>query len=97
MTTCVPIKLGGVMTHRLVMRAMCWQPGNRQAFFKKKRTKKRNMSIQEFAADCIRFARLRPGQEGEVFDLGMSKIKNEEHKAIYLAMFKKAFPNLGLV
>ena len=34
MTTCVPIKLGGVRTHRLVMRAMCWQPGNRQAFFK---------------------------------------------------------------
>ena len=32
MTTCVPIKLGGVRTHRLVMRAMCWQPGNRQAF-----------------------------------------------------------------
>lgn len=55
------------------------------------------MTIQEFAADCIRFARLRPGQEGEVFDLGMSKIKNEQHKAIYLAMFKKAFPNLGWV
>ena len=35
MTTCVPIKLGGVRTHRLVMRAMCWQPGNRQAFFLK--------------------------------------------------------------
>lgn len=45
------------------------------------------MTIQEFTADCIR---LRPGQEGEVFDLGMSKIKNEEHKAIYFAMFKKS-------
>ena len=55
------------------------------------------MTIQEFTADCIRFARLRPGQEGEVFDIGMSKIKNEEHKAIYFAMFKKAFPNLGWV
>lgn len=55
------------------------------------------MSIQEFAADCIRFARLRPGQEGEVLDLGMSKIKNEEHKAIYLAEFKKAFPNMSWV
>ena len=55
------------------------------------------MSIQEFAADCIRFARLRPGQEGEVFDLGMSKIKNEEHREIYLAEFKKAFPNMGWV
>ena len=55
------------------------------------------MSIQEVAADCSRFARLRRGQEGEIFDLGMSKIKNEEHKAIYLAEFKKAFPNLGWV
>lgn len=55
------------------------------------------MTIQEFAADYIRFARLRPGQEGKVFYLGMSKIKNEEHKAIYLAMFKKAFPNLDWV
>lgn len=55
------------------------------------------MNIREYAADCIRIARLRPGQEGEVFDLGMSKIKNEEHKAIYLAEFKKAFPNLGWV
>ena len=55
------------------------------------------MTIQEFTADCIRFARLRPGQEGDVFDLGMSKIKNEDHKAIYLAEFKKAFPNLGWV
>ena len=55
------------------------------------------MTIQEFAADCIRFARLRSGQKGEVFDLGMSKINNEEHKAIYLAMFKKAFPNLDWV
>ena len=52
MTTCVPIKLGGVRTHRLVMRTMCWQPGNRQAFLKK--TKKRNMTIREYAADCIR-------------------------------------------
>ena len=55
------------------------------------------MTIQEFAADCIRFARLRPGHEGEVFYLGMSKIKNEEYKAIYIAMFKKAFPNLDWV
>ena len=55
------------------------------------------MTIREYAADCIRFARLRPGHEGEVFYLGMSKIKNEEHKAIYLAMFKKAFPNLDWV
>ena len=29
------------------------------------------MTIREYAADCICFARLRPGQEGEVFDLGM--------------------------
>lgn len=55
------------------------------------------MTIQEFTADCIRFACLRPGQDGEVFDLGMSKIKHEEHKAIYLAEFKKAFPNIGWV
>lgn len=55
------------------------------------------MTINEFAADCIRFARLRPGQEGEVFDLGMSKIKNEKDKAIYLVEFKKAFPNIGWV
>lgn len=41
MTTCVPIKLGGVMTHRLVMRAMCWQPGNRQAFLKKKKEQRK--------------------------------------------------------
>lgn len=95
MTTCVPIKLGGVSTHRLVMRAMCWQPGKTGIFLKK--NKERNMNIREYAADCIRIARLRPGQEGEVFYLGMSKIKNEEHKAIYLAMFKKAFPNLDWV
>ena len=55
------------------------------------------MTIREYAADCIRFARLRPGQEGEIFDLGISKIKNEQDKMIYLAEFKKAFPNLGLV
>ena len=55
------------------------------------------MTIREYAADCIRFARLRPGHEGEVFYLGTSKINNEEHKAIYLAEFKKAFPNLGCV
>lgn len=55
------------------------------------------MTIQEFTADCIRFARLRPGQEGDVFDLGMSKIRNEQDKAIYFAEFKKAFPNLGWV
>lgn len=55
------------------------------------------MSIQEFTSDCIRFARLHPGQECEVFDLGMSKIKNEEDKVIYFAEFKKAFPNLGWV
>ena len=36
MTTSIPIKLGGVRTHRLVMRTMCWQSGNRQAFFLKK-------------------------------------------------------------
>lgn len=42
MTTCVPIKLGGVMTHRLVMRVMCWQPGNRQAFFLKKNKEKKH-------------------------------------------------------
>ena len=93
MTTCVPIKLGGVRTHRLVMRIMCWQPGKTGIFFKKQR----NMNIREYAADCIRIARLRPGQEGEVFYLGKKKKKNEEHKAIYLAMFKKAFPNLDWV
>ena len=37
MTTCVPIKLGGVMTHRLVMRVMCWQPGKTGVFLKKKK------------------------------------------------------------
>lgn len=36
MTTCVPIKLGGVRTHRLVMRVMCWQPG-KTGIFKKQR------------------------------------------------------------
>lgn len=36
MTTCVPIKLGGVMTHRLVMRVMCWQPGKTGVFKKNK-------------------------------------------------------------
>ena len=55
------------------------------------------MTIQEFAAGCIRIARLSTGHEGEVLYLDMSKIKNEEHKAIYLAMFKKAFPNLDWV
>lgn len=35
MTTCVPIKLGGVRTHRLVMRVMCWQPGKTGVFLKK--------------------------------------------------------------
>ena len=55
------------------------------------------MTIQEFTADCIRIARLRQGQECDVFDLGMSKIRNEQDKAIYLAEFKKAFPNLGWV
>ena len=29
------------------------------------------MTIREYAADCIREARLRLGQEGEVFDLGL--------------------------
>ena len=37
MTTCVPIKLGGVRTHRLVMRIMCWQPGKTGVFKKKQR------------------------------------------------------------
>ena len=55
------------------------------------------MTIREYAADCIRIARLRPGQQGEVFYLALTKIKHEEHKAIYLAMFKKAFPNLDWV
>ena len=73
------------------MRAMCWQPGNRQAFFKK--TKKRNMNIREYAADCIRIARSNPMIEGEVFEAGILKIHNEEHKRIYIQAFKEAFPN----
>lgn len=40
MTTCVPIKLGGVSTHRLVMRVMCWQPGKTGIFFKNKEDEK---------------------------------------------------------
>ena len=35
MTTCVPIKLGGVSTHRLIMHIMCWQPGKTGVFLKK--------------------------------------------------------------
>ena len=34
MTTCVPIKLGGVSTRSLVMRVMCWQPGKTGVFKK---------------------------------------------------------------
>ena len=51
------------------------------------------MTIQEFAADCLRFARLRPGQECEVFEAGIFKIHNEADKKIYLQAFKEAFPN----
>ena len=90
MTTSVPIKLGGVRTHRLVMRAMCWQPGNRQAFFLKKQ---RNMTIKEFTADCIRQARSNPFIEGEVFESGIFRIHNEADKKIYLQAFKEAFPH----
>lgn len=50
------------------------------------------MTIQEFTADCIRFARLRPGQEGELFDLGMSKIKNENHKGDLSRHVQKGLP-----
>ena len=91
MTTSVPIKLGGVRTHRLVMRAMCWQPGNRQAFFLK--TKQRNMTIKEYAADCVRQARSNQVIAGEIFECGISKIHNEEHKRIYIQAFKESFPN----
>lgn len=43
MTTCVPIKLGGVRTHRLVMRVMCWQPGKTGVF---KKTKKETWRLK---------------------------------------------------
>lgn len=52
------------------------------------------MTIREFTADCIRFARDR---RARYLILACPRSKNEEHKAIYFAMFKKAFPNLGLV
>lgn len=90
MTTCVPIKLGGVRTHRLVMRVMCWQPGKTGIL---KKTKKRNMTIREYAADCVRQARSNPMIAGEVFEAGIFKIHNEEHKRIYIKAFKEAFPN----
>lgn len=51
------------------------------------------MTINEFAADCIRQARSNPMIEGEIFEAGIFKIHNEEHKRIYIQAFKEAFPN----
>ena len=51
------------------------------------------MTIQEFAADHIRFACSNPMIEGEVFEAGIFKIHNEADKKIYLQAFKEAFSN----
>ena len=51
MTTCVPIKLGGVRTHRLVMRVMCWQPG-KTGVFKKQKNKEDEKFENSRVQDC---------------------------------------------
>ena len=51
------------------------------------------MTIREYAADCIRQARSNPMIAGEVFEAGIFKIQDEEHKRVYIQAFKEAFPN----
>lgn len=51
------------------------------------------MTIREYAADCVRQARSNPMIEGEIFEAGIFRIHNEEHKKIYLQAFKEAFPH----
>lgn len=51
------------------------------------------MTIKEFAADTIRIARAHPMIEHEVFEAGLFKIQDEDHKKIYIQAFRKEFPN----
>ena len=51
------------------------------------------MTIREYAADCVRQARSNPMIAGEIFETGIFKIQDEEHKRVYIQAFKQAFPN----
>ena len=75
MTTCVPIKLGGVSTHRLVMRVMCWQPGKTGVL--KKRINNRMSGFRESRLPPVTKPLIKVQKAG--YFLGNSKNKKNVH------------------
>lgn len=88
MTTCVPIKLGGVRTHRLVMRVMCWQPGKTGVLKKTKMEKKEfqsSFSDYRDTSNCgletERRTESGKGFEAYIYDENIRVINRNAHSA----------------